>query len=101
MVSEFLQVEDVTLNQTSGGVLNDTNTYYNQINEFLQVEDGTLIQKSGGVLNDKHLLANQLKLSIFYSNWEIQGCLRWHKCTLKTKVDKFFTGERCELNQEM
>ena len=57
-----------------------------KVNEFLQVEDGTLIQKSGGVLNNKHLLANQLKLSIFYSNWEIQGCLRWHKFTLKNQA---------------
>ena len=31
MVNEFIQVEDVTLNQKSGGVLNDTNTYYNQL----------------------------------------------------------------------
>ena len=30
-VNEFLQVEDVTLKQKSGGVLNDTNTLYNQI----------------------------------------------------------------------
>ena len=30
-VNEFLQVEDVTLKQISGGVLNDTNTLYNQI----------------------------------------------------------------------
>ena len=61
-----------------------------KINEFLQVENGTLIQKFGGVLNNKHLLANQLKLSIFYSNWEIQGCLRCHKCTLKNQGRQIF-----------
>ena len=70
-VNEFLQVEDVTLTEKSGGVLDDTNSIYkNDVDKFLQVEDVTLTKKSGVVLNDTNILYNQLRSMNFY-RWKM------------------------------
>ena len=76
-VNEFLQVEDVTLTEKSGGVLDDTNSIYkNDVDKFLQVEDVTLTKK-------------------------IRGCLKRYKYTLQSaKVNEFLPVEDVTLTKK-
>ena len=46
MVNKFLQEDDATLNERSGGVLNNTNSLYNRFDQRKSIEKNLLDQRN-------------------------------------------------------
>ena len=66
MVYKFLQEDDATLNERSGGVLNNTNSLYNWFDQRKSIEKKSFrSEDSKVVLNNTNLLYNQLKSMLF------------------------------------